>query len=388
MAQCVLDLHVAVSTNVSQNICQISPQHVANAACCSGKASPVWNPSTNKCDITCDFLDRCIGIVCTALNQCHIPGTCATQTGRCSNPMRPDNSLCNDGNACTLGDECLSGQCAPGSQAQCQPSDGCHLPGECNPQTGCSNPLAPAGTPCGSTAPIGDCDAGDTCDDTGSCMTNVLGASHVCRNDAGECDVPETCDGTNPTCPANAFEPAGAPCGDPTSNACTQPDQCNGAGTCQPRNLACPTTTTNTTTTTTTTPVGASTTTSTAPVTPTTSTTLSLQGQCDHVTGLLRGICLINAALDRDLCEGEAVPSKLDRDLRARLNAVASKFDSAAVSDDPKRTRLLRGATRILASVERKVASALKSKKPSKRISAACDGTIGGLVDTLKAEMS
>jgi hypothetical protein len=38
--------------------------------------------------------------------------------------------------------------------------------------------------------------------------------------------------------------------------------------------------------------------------------------------------------------------------------------------------------------VDHKVAAALKSKKPSKRISATCDGKIGGLLDAVKAEMS
>jgi hypothetical protein len=181
------------------------------------------------------------------------------------------------------------------------------------------------------------------------------------------------------------LEPAGTPCGDPSSNACTQPDRCDGAGTCQPRDLACVTTTTTTATTTL---GGGSTTPPTTAVTPGATTTLPIRGACDHVTGLLRGICLINVALDGQLCDGEPLPARLDRDLRARLNTVASKFDSAAVSDEPRRSRLLKGAGRVLASVQKKTAAALKSKKPTKRISSACDAQIGGLVNALKADMS
>lgn len=370
MAQpvCVRDLEVVVSTNVAQQICQISPQHVANNACCSMKASPVWNPTTNKCDITCDFLDRCPGVVCTVLDQCHVVGVCDPFTGFCSNPGKPDNSPCDDGNACTIGDECLSGQCTPGSPATCKPP-ACYLSAGCDPQIGCLHLPAFAGTPCGNTAPLGPCDASDTCDVTAVCRPNVRHVSHVCRSVAGECDVAETCDGINPTCPADTFEPGGTPCGDPTSNDCTEPDQCDSGGACQPRDLGCVTTST--------TVIGASTTTATTPVMPSTSTTLPFQGQCDHVTGLLRAICLINGALDNGLCDGEPVPSKLDRDLRARLNAIASKFDSALVSDEPRRSRLLKGATRALAAMERKTAAALKSKKPSKRISSDCQGKIG-----------
>jgi cysteine-rich repeat protein len=45
-----------------------------------------------------------------------------------------------------------------------------------------------------------------------------------------ECDVPERCDGVNPTCPADAFEPAGRAC-TADASACTV-DACDGSGVC------------------------------------------------------------------------------------------------------------------------------------------------------------
>jgi hypothetical protein len=56
----------------------------------------------------------CIGttpVTCTALNQCHDIGTCNTTTGQCSQPFKVDNSTCDDGNACTDEDKCISGTC-------------------------------------------------------------------------------------------------------------------------------------------------------------------------------------------------------------------------------------------------------------------------------------
>jgi len=49
-------------------------------------------------------------VTCTALDQCHDPGTCDSQTG-CSNPAKPDDTPCDDGNACTGDDKCTGGSC-------------------------------------------------------------------------------------------------------------------------------------------------------------------------------------------------------------------------------------------------------------------------------------
>ena len=45
-------------------------------------------------------------VVCTALDQCHDPGSCDTANGLCSNPEKPDGTSCSDGT-------CQSGACVP-----------------------------------------------------------------------------------------------------------------------------------------------------------------------------------------------------------------------------------------------------------------------------------
>src|SRR5262249_40754810 len=39
-------------------------------------------------------------VVCTALDQCHVAGTCDPATGTCSNPAATDGTACSDANAC------------------------------------------------------------------------------------------------------------------------------------------------------------------------------------------------------------------------------------------------------------------------------------------------
>jgi hypothetical protein len=53
--------------------------------------------------------------VCTPQDQCHVAGTCDTGTGLCSNPTKPDGTVCDDGNGCTINDTCTGGACAGNS---------------------------------------------------------------------------------------------------------------------------------------------------------------------------------------------------------------------------------------------------------------------------------
>src|SRR5262249_41704731 len=67
---------------------------------------------------------------CTALDQCHEAGTCDPGTGSCSNPNAPDGVDCDDGNACTEGDECHGGVCG-GNLLACADSEKCRVAGTC-----------------------------------------------------------------------------------------------------------------------------------------------------------------------------------------------------------------------------------------------------------------
>jgi RHS repeat-associated protein len=54
-------------------------------------------------------------VTCTALDQCHIAGTCDSGTGACSNPPQVDGFACDDGDNCTASDMCQAGACAAGA---------------------------------------------------------------------------------------------------------------------------------------------------------------------------------------------------------------------------------------------------------------------------------
>jgi uncharacterized delta-60 repeat protein len=105
-------------------------------------------------------------VVCSALDQCHDVGTCNTGSGICSNPPKLDNSSCNDGNACTQTDTCQSGGCTGTDPVMCHALDQCHDVGTCNTGSGtCSNPPKPNNSSCND----GDGCPADTCQ-SGACQ--------------------------------------------------------------------------------------------------------------------------------------------------------------------------------------------------------------------------
>jgi len=85
----------------------------------------IYSPTCGKPDGTpCDDLNACtqtdiceggicVGsnpVVCTALDQCHDAGTCDSTNG-CSQPIKANNTACDDGDSCTDADVCISGVC-------------------------------------------------------------------------------------------------------------------------------------------------------------------------------------------------------------------------------------------------------------------------------------
>jgi hypothetical protein len=88
-------------------------------------------------------------VVCTALDTCHVPGQCDPVTGVCTNLEKPDAAACDDGDACTQADTCLSGVCVGGNPVVCHALDTCHAVGVCDGATGnCPNPSKPDGAAC------------------------------------------------------------------------------------------------------------------------------------------------------------------------------------------------------------------------------------------------
>src|SRR5439155_115261 len=111
----------------------------------------------------------CVGanpVVCVASDQCHDIGTCNTSTGVCSNPPKANDTACNDGNACTQTDTCKGGTGTGSTPVACTALDQCHVAGTCDTTTGvCSNPNKANGSTCDDN---NACTSGETCQ-SGSC---------------------------------------------------------------------------------------------------------------------------------------------------------------------------------------------------------------------------
>lgn len=162
------------------------------------------------------------GVVCPPPTQCQISATCNSNTGQCDIVNKADGTACDDGDLCTLFDECNAGVCG-GTPVVCTSAGPCYDVGTCNPGTGiCSNPFSPNTKPC---TDGNACTSPDLCDGAGSC---IPGAAVTCSA-IGQCDVAAIC---NPSYGC-AFTPKadGSPCND--GNICTLDDECI-SGTCQP----------------------------------------------------------------------------------------------------------------------------------------------------------
>ncbi|MBN2496461.1 MAG: hypothetical protein JXR96_17840 [Deltaproteobacteria bacterium] len=206
----------------------------------------------NDCDGQVDGAGciQCSGNAdCEDANSC-LTGTC--QGGICSPETLADGSTCDDGDACSLDDQCQDGICAgrPNdcadeldcTQDACSPADGtCShelMPGYCLVDGVCA---ADGGTELGNscrrcdvsvaadawqTEPAGtSCDDGlwctgedESCDAAGNCIHNDPPCTAVCM---GACD--EQTHGCG-------FDPDGTECDDGFS--CTEDDACDGAGAC------------------------------------------------------------------------------------------------------------------------------------------------------------
>jgi hypothetical protein len=198
-------------------------------------------------------------VTCTALDQCHVAGTCDTTTGVCSNPNKANGTMCDDGNACTQTDTCQSASCVGSEPVVCTALNQCHTAGTCDPATGmCSNPTRQDGTSCddGDGCTVGDRCLGGTCTgvprscDDGVACTDDSCVAGECRHepldghcDTGECFLAQCTPGTPGADAAGCTRvPVGE--GDTCTSddfACTE-DVCT-AGACRhtPRDIQCAT---------------------------------------------------------------------------------------------------------------------------------------------------
>jgi cysteine-rich repeat protein len=129
--------------------------------------------------------------------------------------------LCNDGNACTVGDACSQGVCKPGAALGCDDGNVCTTD-SCKTDLGCVHDL--------NTSP---CDDGDACTTKDVCVLGkCTGALPMMCNDGNPC--------TDDKCEAKTgcvFTVNAIPCND--GNACTINDVCAGGKCTGPAPLAC-----------------------------------------------------------------------------------------------------------------------------------------------------
>ena len=110
-------------------------------------------------------------IICIASDQCHNAGVCDSSNGICNNPEKNDGATCNDGNACTQTDTCQSGSCSGTNPIICSILDQCHNAGVCDPSNGvCDNPAKDDGSSCNDQ---NACTQSDSCS-SGTCIGSDL----------------------------------------------------------------------------------------------------------------------------------------------------------------------------------------------------------------------
>ncbi|NOZ00285.1 MAG: hypothetical protein GXP54_00150 [Deltaproteobacteria bacterium] len=221
-----------------------------NDTCSLGECSP-----GDECECRSD--EDCVGGF-GDIGQCRTRycdkdvdgGTCATK------PVE-DGTQCDDEDACTKGDQCVSGQCVPGAVSQCD----CHNDADCiamddgnkcNGTLVCdrqhfpykckTDPSSPVECDKGNdtfcrqntcVAATGGCEMspaheGETCEDNDACTKVSACQSGACIPfELLDCDDGDVC--TTDTCdPATgcAHAPVDGPCDD--GDACTQGDSCSG----------------------------------------------------------------------------------------------------------------------------------------------------------------
>ncbi|MEO2136699.1 MAG: hypothetical protein ABGY28_04480, partial [bacterium] len=142
---------------------------------------------------------------------------------------------CDDGDACTQTDTCAGGACVGADPVLCSALSECHEVGTCDTASGiCSDPASAGGKLCGDGGDT-ECTNPDTCDGAGSCQANDEADSVTCGDAGTECVVQDTCDGGG-SCSDNGFVDADSACGDGSDTECTNADSCDGSGSCQANN--------------------------------------------------------------------------------------------------------------------------------------------------------
>lgn len=279
--------HMGVCTAGPVRVCDDGNQCTTND--CSPTAGCIHNFRSGPCEdgdpcTTNDFCNTVMGVptcVSGPRTVCDDGNPCTTSScgpgGTCIHTPVSNGTACTDNNLCTgvgtgaTPDQCIDGQCVPGSPRNCDDGNICTT-NYCDAQLGClktnnSNPCD-NGDPCtrNDYCQGGVCRAGPsvTCDDSNPCTHNRCGAAEggcyyppvsngvTCNADNNVCTVGDQCIGgvctvgtgspncnDNNPCTVDSCDPvlgcrniaqAGLPCED--GNICTVGDSCSANGTC------------------------------------------------------------------------------------------------------------------------------------------------------------
>jgi hypothetical protein len=139
--------------------------------------------------VSCQAGLFCTNGYCCGTSTCPQCQACGS-SGSCAASSTTNGATCSDGNLCTTNDSCQGGSCVGGAAVTCTAIDKCHVAGTCTPASGvCTNPVAP-GASCSSgqacLAWYVDCD-GDSYGAPGT--TPVYSCNQPPRAGMGTCPV-------------------------------------------------------------------------------------------------------------------------------------------------------------------------------------------------------
>ncbi len=145
---------------------------------CDGRLAPAG---------TCETLAG--GAPCGDWEEACFAGTC--EGAACLRSALPDETPCEDGDACTVGDRCVDTECVPGAaEADCEDGNACTAD-VCHPLAGCVHAGLPDGVAC---------EDGDLCTSEEVCAAGLCAAGRVIDCEDGDACTADGCDAATGEC--------------------------------------------------------------------------------------------------------------------------------------------------------------------------------------------